>query len=111
MLLRSLGPGCEIEHGEFAWNADKSLSMTFRISVARPSGKRETWELRFSYPAEEATAVYRDATPEEREWFTMMVRTHVTEWRDGGPTIVTAARRVRLSAGRPPAAKPSGSTG
>lgn len=93
MLLSS--PGFEIEHGEFAWNPDNSLSMTFRISFPDPSRRIEIWELGFSYPAAEATAVHPDATPEEREWFTMMVRTHVAEWRNGGPAIVTAARRVK----------------
>jgi hypothetical protein len=95
MLLTDLGPGFEIEHGEFAWNRDNSLSMTFRISVTRLSRRREIWEIGFSYPADEATAVHPDATPEEREWFTMMVRTHIAEWRNGGPTIVTAARQVK----------------
>jgi hypothetical protein len=96
MLLGGLGQGFEIEHGEFAWNSDSSLSMTFRISVEQPSGKREIWEITFSYPAGEATAVHPDATPEERDWFTMMVRTHVAEWWGGGPTIVTAARQAKL---------------
>jgi hypothetical protein len=70
MLLSDLDPGFEIEYGEFAWNPDNSLSMTFRISVTRPSRKGEIWEIGFSYPANEATAVRPDATPQEREWFT-----------------------------------------
>lgn len=96
MLVSGLGPGFEIEHGEFAWNTDNSLSMTFRISVTRPSRRGETWEIGFSYPAEEATAARPDASAAEREWFTMMVRTHLAEWWHGGPAIVTAARRVKL---------------
>jgi hypothetical protein len=95
MLISGLEPGFEIEHGEFAWNSDHSLSMTFRISVARPSRKSEVWEIRFSYPADEAAAVHPNATPEQREWFTMMARTHVAEWWNGGPTVVTGARRVK----------------
>jgi hypothetical protein len=95
MLLSGLDPGFAIERGEFSWNPGRSLSMTFRISVTRPSRGSETWEIRFSYPAGEATAANPDATREERDWFTMMIRTHVTEWRNGGPTIVTAARRMK----------------
>jgi hypothetical protein len=94
-LLSRLAPDFKVEHGEFAWNADNSLSMKFRISIARPSRKNEIWEIEFSYPADEATAVHPDATQEERDWFTMMVRTHIAEWWEGGPTIVTAARRVK----------------
>ncbi len=94
MLLREVGGGFEIEHGEFAWNHDKSLSMTFRVSVGDRPRRRETWELSFSYPAGEATAAGQGATTEERAWFTMMVSTHLAEWRAGGPSRV-AARRLK----------------
>jgi hypothetical protein len=95
MLLSDLGAGFELEHGEFAWSPSNSLSMTFRIFGTQPSRNGEIWQIEFSYPADEATAVHPDATPDERRWFTMMVRTHVAEWWNGGPTIVIAARRVR----------------
>lgn len=94
MLLSGLDQGFEIEHGDFAWNPDNSLSMTFRLAVTRRSPQGEIWEIRFSYPADEATAVHSDAMPEKREWFTMMVRTHVTEWWEVGSAIVKA-RRVK----------------
>ena len=90
MLLVGLQPGFEIEHGEFAWGDNESLVMKFRLSVAQRQQKRQIWEIQFSYPAGEATAVRPEATPEEREWFTMMVRTHITEWRAGGPTVISA---------------------
>ncbi len=96
MLLTGLQPGFEIEHGEFAWNADKSLTMTFRLSITQGLPKPQTWEINFSYPADEATAVRPQATPAEHEWFTMMVRTHIAEWWEGGPSVVTSARLVKL---------------
>jgi hypothetical protein len=93
MLLSRLEPDFKVEHGEFAWSADGSLSMKFRISIERSPRRGEIWEIGFSYPAGEATAVHPDATSEERDWFTMMVRTHIVEWREGGPTVITDARR------------------
>jgi hypothetical protein len=97
VLVAGLEPGFEIEHGGFAWNADGSLTMTFRLLVRRPLLRPQIWEIRFSYPVEDATAVRLDATSAEREWFTMMVRTHITEWWDGGPSVVTAARQVKVT--------------
>jgi len=96
MLLTGLQPGFEIEHGEFAWNTDKSLTMTFRLSITQGLRRPQTWEISFSYPADEATAVRPQATAAEREWFTMMVRTHIAEWWEGGPSVVTSARQVKL---------------
>jgi hypothetical protein len=95
MLLSGLQPGFEIEHGEFAWDNDASLVMRFRLSVAQDQQKRQIWEIQFSYPAGEATAVGPEATSAERDWFTMMVRTHVAEWWEGGPTVVSSARLVK----------------
>jgi hypothetical protein len=95
MLMAGLEPGFEIEHGEFAWNADESLAMIFRLAVTRKQNRPQIWEIEFSYPAAEATAVHPEATPAEREWFTMMVRTHIAEWWEGGPTVVTSARQVK----------------
>jgi hypothetical protein len=95
MLLAGLRPGFEIEHGEFAWDDDESLVMRFRLSVAQGQQKRQIWEIQFSYPAGDATAVRLDATSEEREWFTMMVRTHITEWWEGGPNVFSSARLVK----------------
>jgi hypothetical protein len=95
MLMAGLEPGFEIEHGEFAWNADESLAMRFRLAVTRKQNRPRIWEIEFSYPAAEATAVRPEATPAEREWFTMMVRTHIAEWWEGGPTVVTSARQVK----------------
>jgi hypothetical protein len=97
MLLTGLEPGFEIEHGEFAWNADNSLAMTFRLSITRSSRRPQIWEIRFSYPSQEATAVRPDATSAQREWFTMMVRTHIAEWWNGGPSVVTAVRQVKVT--------------
>jgi hypothetical protein len=96
MLLTGLQPGFEIEHGEFVRNADKSLTMTFRLSITQGLRKPQTWEINFSYPADEAAAVRPQATSAEREWFTMMVRTHIAEWWEGGPSVVTSARLVKL---------------
>ena len=95
MLVADVQPGFEIEHGEFAWNADNRLMMTFRISVMRPRQRPRSWEIRFSYPAQEATAVRPQATFAEREWFTMMIRTHIAEWLTGVPSIIEAARLVK----------------
>jgi hypothetical protein len=100
MLRAGLQSGFEIEHAEFAWNADNSLAMTFRLSVTKDRRGSQIWEIAFSYPAGEATAVLPEATPAEREWFAMMVRTHVTEWWDGGPSVVTSARRMKLRSPR-----------
>jgi hypothetical protein len=36
-------------------------------------------------------------TSAEHEWFTMMVRTHITEWWEGGPSVITAARQVKVT--------------
>jgi hypothetical protein len=95
MLHIGLQPGFEIEHGEFAWDDDGSLVMRFRLSIAQGQQKRQIWEIQFSYSARDAAAVRPEATPEERKWFTMMVRTHITEWREGGPTVVSSARLVK----------------
>jgi hypothetical protein len=95
MLLVGLEPGFEIEHGEFAWNTDGSLAMKFRLAVTRKQRRPQIWEIEFSYPAVEATAARPEAAPEDREWFTMMVRIHITEWWEGGPAVVTSARHVK----------------
>lgn len=95
MLLTGLEPGFEIENGEFSWDADESLAMRFRLAVTRKRRTPQIWEIEFSYPAAEATAVHPDATTAERQWFAMMVRTHITEWWEGGPTVVTSARHVK----------------
>jgi len=93
--MAGLEPGFEIEHGEFSWNADESLAMRFRLAVTRKQHRPQIWEIEFSYLAAEATAVRPEGTPAEREWFTMMVRTHIAEWWEGGPTVVTSARQVK----------------
>jgi hypothetical protein len=95
MLLAGLQPGFEIEHGEFAWDSDESLVMRFRLSVAQGQRKLQIWEIQFSYPAGEATAVRPEATSEERAWFTVMVRTHIAEWWEGGPNVFSSARLVK----------------
>jgi hypothetical protein len=95
MLLVGLEPGFEIEHGEFSWRADGSLAMRFRLAVTRQQPRPQIWEIEFSYPAAEATAARSEATSAEREWFTMMVRVHITEWWAGGPTVATSARLVK----------------
>lgn len=97
LLIAGLEPGFEIEHGEFAWGADNGLMVTLRLSVTQRGRKPEIWEIAFSYPADEAAAVRADAESGEREWFTMMVRTHVAEWWNGGPSVVTAARKVKVT--------------
>jgi hypothetical protein len=95
MLLTGLQPGFGIEHGEFEWNADKSLTMILRLSITQGLRRPQTWEIKFSYPADEVAAVRPQATAAEREWFTMMVRTHIAEWWEGGPSVVTSARQVK----------------
>jgi hypothetical protein len=95
MLLADLEPGFAIEHGEFAWESEDSLSMTFRLSVTRGLPKPQLWEIKLSYPVEDATAVRAEASPMEREWFTMMVRTHIAEWWAAGTSVVTAARHIK----------------
>ncbi len=95
MLLDSLQPGFEIERGEFTWNVGNRLTMTFQLSVLRPRQKPRTWEIRLSCPAQEATAVRPDATFAQREWFAMMIRTHIAEWLNGVPSIIETARLVR----------------
>jgi hypothetical protein len=95
MLLSSLDPGFEIEHAEFEWQTDGSLAVIVRLAVTRPKPP-QIWEVRLSYPAREATALHAEATSAEREWFTMMIRTHITEWWETGtPGIVEAARCIK----------------
>lgn len=94
MLLTSLQPGFEIERGEFTLNADRSLTMTLRLSVLRPRQKPRSWEIRLSCPAEATAALRPQATFAEREWFTTMIRTHIAEWLNGVPCIIEAARLV-----------------
>lgn len=96
MLLIRFGRGLRIEHGDFKWMSDKSLAMKFRLSVDQGTGRPKIWEIEFSYPPQEATAVLPEATSSEREWFTMMIRTHIIEWQDGGPSIIGSARLVKL---------------
>jgi hypothetical protein len=96
MLLKGLDPGFEIERAQFKWDADGSLSMALRLAVTRPGAPREIWNLELGYPADEATALRDRATSAEREWFTMMVRTHLSEWwATRTPVVVTDARRVK----------------
>lgn len=95
MLLAALEPGFEMEHGEFSWSTDEALAMRFRLAVTRKQRRPQIWEIELSYPVAEAKAIRPEATPAEREWFTMMVRTHITEWWEGGPTVVTSARKVK----------------
>jgi hypothetical protein len=96
MLLHGLEPGFAIEHAQFARRGDGSLTVVLRLAVSRGLPRPQIWEIKLSYPAAEATAVHADATPEEREWFTMMVRTHVTEWwQTRSPGVAEEARRVK----------------
>jgi hypothetical protein len=95
MLLAGLQPGFEILHGEFQWNVGNSLTMTYQIAVMRARQKPRNWEIRFSYPAEEATAVRAQATSAERQRFTLMVRANIAEWLEGRPSIIESARLVK----------------
>ena len=94
LLLDGLQPGFEIQGGQFSWNANRWLTMTFRLSVLRPRQKPRTWEGRFSCPAQDAAAVQPEATSAEREWFAMRVRTLIAEWLNGVPSIIESARLV-----------------
>lgn len=89
MLFRRLGPGFEIEHAEFAWNDDNELDMKYRLSITEGRRKPQVWEIEFAYSAEEATAVRPDASAGEREWFAMMVGTHIDEWWNTRHPMVT----------------------
>jgi hypothetical protein len=81
---------------EFAWTADESLAVTIWLAVPRGRGRSEIWELSLSYSPDEATALRDEATPAQREWFTMMLRTHLAEWRaTRTAAVVTAARQVK----------------
>jgi hypothetical protein len=95
MLLTSLQPGFEINQGEFTWNADSSLTMTFKISVLRARQKPRSWEIRFSVPAGETRALWPEATFPERQWFATMVRNHIADWLDGRPSIIESAHLVK----------------
>ena len=95
MLLSGLDRGFEIEHAGFGWQADGSLAVLLRLAVTRRKPP-QIWEVRLSYPAIEATALHAEATSAEREWFTMMIRTHITEWWESGtPGTVEAARYIK----------------
>ncbi len=94
MLVDGLQPGFEIQGGEFAWSASNWLSMTFRLSVLRPRQKPRTWEVRFSCPAQDATALRSEASSAEREWFATRIRTHIAEWLNGVPSIIESARMI-----------------
>lgn len=95
-LLSGLGEDLEIQHGEFAWGPDGSLDMKFRLSADR-AGRAESWDVELCYPANEAGAAKPDSAPEERDWFTFMVRTHLDEWWLGGgsPSVTARRRKVR----------------
>jgi hypothetical protein len=94
MLYGGIQPGFEIQHGEFKWNADNTLTMTFRLAVMRGRSPRN-WEIKFSCAAEAAAAIRQESTYAEREWFTMMVRTRIAEWLGGSPSIIESARLVK----------------
>jgi hypothetical protein len=95
MLLSGLDPGFEIEHAEFEWQADGSLAVIVRLAVTRPKPP-QIWEVRLSFPAGEATALHAEATSAEREWLTMMIRTHITEWWETRALrTVEAARYIK----------------
>jgi hypothetical protein len=86
MLLAGLpaeSSSCEIEHGEFAWQEDGSLRMTFRLRVTRYSAA-QVWDVSLLYPAEESAAALPEAATEEREGLTMMVMVNIREWLDTG---------------------------
>lgn len=96
LLLHGLEPGFAIEHAQFAWSGDCLLTVVLRLAVSRDLPRPQIWEIKLSYPAAEATALHADAAPEEREWFTMMVRTHVTEWwQTRTPGVAEEARRIK----------------
>jgi hypothetical protein len=96
MLLKGLESGFEIEHAQFSWNADQSLSITVRLAVTRPAAARQIWNLELEYPADETTALHDGGTSAEREWFTMMLRTHISEWWATRTTVVVrSAGRVK----------------
>ncbi len=69
--------------------------MKFRLAVTKGRRKPQIWEIEFAYPAAEATAVRPEASAAEREWFTLMVRSHIAEWWANGPTVVTSARLIK----------------
>jgi hypothetical protein len=95
MLLSRLDPGFEIEHADFEWQTDGSLAVILRLAVTRPKPP-QIWEVRLSYQASEATALRAEATSAEREWFTMMISTHITEWWETrAPGIVESARHIK----------------
>jgi hypothetical protein len=95
MLLSGLDPGFEIEHAEFEWQTDGSLAVIVRLAVTRPKPP-QIWEVRLSYPATEATALHAEATSAEREWFTMMIRTRITEWWETrAPGVIETGRYIK----------------
>jgi hypothetical protein len=94
-IVNGLGPNFEVEHGDFAWQPDGSLAMKFRLRVPQGTQKAEIWVVEFSYPAEEATALQPKASPEERAWFSLMIKTRVNEWWNGGPSVMTSTRLVK----------------
>jgi hypothetical protein len=97
LLLHGLGPELELQHAQFAWQADGSLAVTARLAI-QPGGpgRPQIWEIVMWYPAADADALRPGATDSEREWFAMMFRTHVSEWwHTRAPGLVTAARHIR----------------
>ena len=90
-LLTRMAPEFDIEHAELTRADDGSIDAVLRLGVGR---SRQVWEVTVSYPADETTAFAATASDAEREWFAMMLRTHLVEWWEtGASTVVTNARR------------------
>lgn len=96
-LLDGLDPGFELQHAQFAWRADGSLAVTARLAI-QPGGpgRPQIWEIVMVYPAADTGALRPGAAASEREWFTMMFRTHISEWwHTRAPGLVTTARHIK----------------
>jgi hypothetical protein len=83
-----------------SWHADLtrtdggSIEAVLRLGVDRSPGQREVWQVTVAYPADETTAFAPTASEAEREWFAMMLRTHLVEWWEtGASSVVVNARR------------------
>jgi hypothetical protein len=96
MLLARVAPEFDIEHADLMRTDDGSIEAVFRLSVGRSPKHRQVWQVTLAYPADETTAFAASASEAEREWFAMMLRTHLIEWWEtGASTVVINARRCK----------------
>lgn len=96
LVRAGLDEGFTIERADFESVDPATVSMRLRLRVSLNLKKPEIWLVSLSYAASESTALDTNGTTEMREWFAMMLRTHITEWWHTKRQMpVTSAERLR----------------